>query len=271
MKKAEKSALYSTIKSTIEKLGISAENTTGIINYIKFMESSVPSESVTEVSTRKESYPKTSKEINTSESTVLAVMNKNTEKPYSVQEIMDETGFGYFKVRTLLKNLKSSRKVKTVGYEASSGGPSKLLYQIWRSPIKALQIVTEKQGYSTISGFVKNNKKLIIKGVGVTSFAPAVEEAGLTSYPLSLGIGIAKGYKNADLMNVALGNNISTSTKKETKKVAKSKKKSSKAQSVEPSVIEVKPEEQVVTKTSSKLGFIGKFFKKNNTSELIKF
>ena len=169
------------------------------------------------------------------------------------------TSFSYAKVQLVLKELKKSRKVKVVDYTPGSSGPSKVLYQTWKSPLKALKLVTEKQGYSTINGFIKSNKELLTKGIGVVSFASAVESAGLTSYPLSLSIGIVKGYKNSDLKEIALGN------KRRNKKVKATKGKRKYSKKVKPEVIST----EIGQKKS--LNIFSIFKKKNSTSELIKF
>ena len=250
MKKANKSALYNTIKSTIKKLGISTEDTTGIVNYIKFMENSVPSETESTSLSRKG---------NSTREVVLSVLSEDSNKPFSIQDIADATGFKYPKVQILLKELKKSRKVKIVDYVPGSYGPSKVLYQTWKSPLKALKLVTEKQGYNTINGFIKGNKKLLAKGIGAASFASAVENAGLTSYPLSLSIGIARGYKNSDLKEIALGD------KKRSKKVKTPKGKRKYTKRVKPEVISA----EIGQKKS--LSIFSIFKKKNSTSDLIKF
>ena len=132
--------------------------------------------------------------------------------------------------------------------------------------LRALKLVTEKQGYSTLTNFMRNNRELLVKGIGSALFASTVEEANLPIYPLSLNIGIAKGYKNSDLKRVALG---TYSTKKKTTKRKYNRKSKSQViektetQSVEPSVTEVK----------SNFSIIGNLFKRKNqdTSDLIKF
>lgn len=255
MKKSSKSALYSTIKSTVKKLGISAEDTTGIINYIKFIESGTLDKAEVKNVNKKESR------INSTEDVILSILSKDANKEYSIQDLVDASGLNYTKVRTLLKDLKTSRKIKVVGYVSGSAGPSKLLYQTWKSPLKALKLVTEKQGFSTVHGFIKNHKKLLSKGIGITSFALAVEESGITSYPLSLSIGITKGYRNTDLKALALGG-----SNEKSKKINKPKRKYTKK-------VKVESVESPVMETKNNISFIGKLFRKNsrNTSELIKF
>lgn len=263
MRKTSKSALYSTIKSTVKKLGISTEDTTGIINYIKFIESNAPVETEVKVTSK-------GKKDNVSPAgeVILSVLSKDIDKPYGIQDIADATGFKYAKVQVELKGLKAAKKIKIVDFISGSAGPSKLLYQTWKSPLKALNLVTEKQGYSTLNGFIKNNKKLLAKSTGITSFASVVEESGITSYPLSLNIGVSKGYRNSDLKSLALGNisEEKPTKRKYTKKASKPKRKYTKR-------AKVQPVEPPIADVSTGLGFIGKLFKKknHNTSDLIKF
>lgn len=256
MKRTSKSALYSTIKSTVKKLGISAEDITGIINYIKFMESNTIPEVVSK------SNKVTVGETSTGE-VILTVLSANTDKPYSIQDIAQEAGFSYAKVQVALRVLKNSRKIKVVDYIPGISGPSKLLYQTWKSPLKALKTVTEKQGYSTLNGFIRDNKKQLIQSVGVVSFPSIVEKAQLESYPLSLSIGIAKGYKNSDLKKLISSTEGKEVKRKYTKKAIKAKRKYTK---------KVKPE-TILTETEQKksLNIFSIFKKKDNNSELIKF
>lgn len=257
MRKTSKSVLYSTIKSTIKKLGISAEDTIGVINYIKFIENSVTPE-VTNSSN------KATEKVST-EDIILNVLNKNSNLSYSIQNITEETGFSYPKVQISLRKLKTARKIKVVDYIPGVSGPSKLLFQTWRSPLKALKTVTEKQGYTTINGFISDNKELLLKNKCRATFASIVEHSGITTYPLSLGIGITKGYKTSDLKSL-IENANKKSTKKHNKKVNQVKRKytkKTKIQTAEPSTFE----------TKSSFSLLGSLFKKKNqnTSELIKF
>lgn len=263
MRKTGKSALYNTIKGTIKKLGISEENTTGIINYIKFMESSMPTSDI------KTAQRVNKKTVGSAEEEILSVLNENPSKPYAIQDVVDITGFSYPKVQILLRGLRTSRKVKIVEYVPGSGGPSKVLYQTWKSPLKALKFVTEKQGYSTVNGFIKNNKKLLAKGVGIASFASIVEDAGLPSYPLALSIGVSKGYKNSDLKKLALGSIEDKPKRKYTKRVKANKPKRKYTKRAKAQPVGVQVNQEVQSKQLNLFSFFRR--RKDSSSDLIKF
>lgn len=270
MKTTKKGTAYTSIKNALKKLGLSTEDTTGVINYVKFIESNTiqtPSVAVKTptVSTLKGHYL----------DNIVSVLSNNPKEMYDVERISKESGVSVKTVRTYIKQLRTSRKVKVVGCDMTGKGPAKLLYQAYKSPLKAIKTVTQKQGFDSAHGFFRNNKKLMGKSVTPSAFAYVVEQAGLTMYPLLLGVGIVKGYRNTDLKKLAKETystskeTVKPTKRKYTKKVNKvevTKPKRKYTKKVKQEVVPATPE--VITKKPS---WISIFKKKNNVSELIKF
>lgn len=260
MKKTGKSALYSTIKSTIKKLGISTEDTAGIINYIKFMESNVETSQVTHT-------PKkvTSSSGNKVEEIILSLLSNDNETPYGIQDICKATGLRYDPVRFAITDLRASRKIKIVDWKAAQAGPSTLLFQVHRSPLRALSIVTREQGFDSVTSFMKNNGNLLPRGYKTPApLIKLVEELGITMYPLQTGVGLVKGYKNADLKYIL---KQVDEEKTITKKKAKKAKKRKYTKRIKPEIVSATPE---VVKDRA-MGIFSIFKRKNSTSDLIKF
>lgn len=262
----KKGTAYTSIKNALKKLGLSTEDTTGVINYVKFIESS----NVQIAS--KSSKTKTSKVITKGSclDNIVACLAANPEEMYDIERISKESGVAVKTIRTYIKQLRTSRKVKVVGCDMTNKGPAKLLYQIYKSPLKALKTVTQKQGFDSAHGFFNSHKNLIGKTVSPSAFAYVVEQSDLTSYPLLLRIGIVKGYRNTDLKWLCkkiYGNSEEKSTKRKyTKKATVTKAERKYTRRVKPEVISTTPEV-----TNKKPSWMSIFKKKDNVSELIKF
>lgn len=196
---------------------------------------------------------------------IVSIMAENPETPYTVEQMSQETGVSVPTIRTYIKQLRTSRKVKLVGWDMTKTGPATLLYQTFRSPLKALKTVTPEEGYDSVNNFVKKHKDLV--GTSMPSaFLYAVEQENLTVYPLLLGIGVVKGYKLTELKRLAKKLYSTPSTtkpnkRKYNKKAKKAKRKYTKKVVAEPTVT---PE--------NSLGILERLFKRShNKSDLIKF
>lgn len=150
MKVNKERTAYRSVTTTLKRLGLTETDITGVINYIKFIYSNnLPIENVT----KKSSVSITKK--GTALDSIIATLANNPEEMYNIERISKESGIAIKTIRTYIKQLRTSRKVKVVGCDMSSHGPAKLLYQSYKSPLKALKTVTQKQGFDSINNFVK--------------------------------------------------------------------------------------------------------------------
>ena len=259
MKEVKKESIYAAIKVLLEVSGCKKSDISNVMDLI------VPKVPKADIKQNNKNKPGRK---GTGMDSIIAALASNPEEMYDIERISKESGVSIKTLRTYIKQLRNSRKVKIVGCNLTSHGPATLLYQGYRSPLKALKTVTPEKGYDSINSFVKNNKNLLGKSIMPSSFAYVVEQEGLTVYPMLLNVGIVKGYKTTELKKLAkrVYNSTEEKPKRKYTRRTKAKRKYTKRTKVQPTQVQV---EQPVKNGFSILGSL--FKKKQETSDLIKF
>ena len=188
--------VYAKIEVLLEMMNMNSKNISDILDYIS---SKFDSSSISSVKVSKKS-PVAKKQYFES---ILSLLSNNENMMYDLESISKKAGVPIRSLRRCIQQLKNARKIKVVGWNIGSHGPAKLSYQLWKSPLKAVKFVTQKQGYDSINSFVKNYRKLAGRAMSPMWFTKKVEEEGLTVYPLTLDIGVVKGYKVSELLKLA--------------------------------------------------------------------
>lgn len=263
MKEVKKEIALAKIEAILEVLGFSKKD---METFMSTIETKITKSKTNSKQLKKKGSKSEKKE--TGMDSIISALENNPSEMYDIERISSESGISLRTARTYIKQLRDSKKVKVVGCNLTSHGPATLLYQGYRSPLKALKIVTPDEGYDSISSFVKNNKNLLCKSIMPSSFAYVVEQEGLTVYPMLLSMGIVKGYKTTELKKLAkrvYGSSEEKPKRKYTKKATKPKRKYTKRSKIEPIEVQEQP-------TTGKLNIFRNLFKKKQkTSELIKF
>lgn len=264
MKEVRTKIALAKVKTVLEVLNISREDIKSIMLLIE----AKMNKSEVEIKQPKLKDSIREKKV-TGMKSIISILTNNPEEMYSIERISKESGVTLRTARNYVKQLRDSKKVKIVGYNMDNKGPATILYQSYRSPLKALRVVTPEKGYDSIHNFVKNNKGLFEGLVTPSSFAFVVEQEGLTVYPMLLGVGIVRGYKTSELKKLAqrVYNPVEKRTKRKyTKRTIKAKRKYTRRTKTEPDEI---PMELTVKKNFNILTSL--FKRKEKNSDLIKF
>lgn len=129
---------------------------------------------------------------------IINFFKKDTMTPFTSKQIAAEMGVNRTYIKTLIKELKKSKKIKVVGWDYIKGrrGATALQYQVIESPLPKLKTTVDNNLYTTLLQFYK--KKLV--GKRVTSIAKAQKAVEhLPSIPLLINDRAYVGYSVADL------------------------------------------------------------------------
>lgn len=131
---------------------------------------------------------------------ILKIFQKNINKPYTMTQISEEIKANKCYVKALIKNLRTEKKLKVVGWEYQKGkkGAMPLQYQLTESPLNKFKVTVDNKLYLTFKQFYK--KKL--SGKRVTSILKAEKIVSrLPVIPLLINQRAYAGYSIADLKN----------------------------------------------------------------------
>lgn len=134
---------------------------------------------------------------------ILTIFSKDLNKPYtslSLAEILEKSSVN---VRACLNYLKSMNKIKAVGYQEIGSKPLIIEYQLVESSLEELKTVSKKDGFDSISNFLKSHN-IKIEG---SKFLKLIKENNLEMKPILFERGLIKGYRIKEMLNLSISKN----------------------------------------------------------------
>lgn len=136
---------------------------------------------------------------------IIKILQKDLNKPYTIDELLHNLNFKTWKVKKALKKLREERKIKVVNWnpEKNQGGPVALSYQLAESTLPKLKTTVDNSSYMTSQQFYKRK----FRGKRITSFKEIDSEIKkyITPIPLLINQRAYVGYPVSELKKTLRG------------------------------------------------------------------